>query len=178
MTRRLVALVVVLAALCVLYFTVVQGMSPRSWASRSPSPGPPPEGAAAADKPGPYPTEYDEVRVSIDIPPVSEFPAAWAEVDGCPHSRVSGALGAAIGPGNGCPVLNVEPGGPADKAGIQRFDRLGEPSDCAMTLYHSFKPRKEARTIEWTVRRPKGQASESPAADQPADDHEHEETST
>lgn len=177
MTRRLVTLVVVLAALCVLYFALVRDMAPRSWASRSAAPRPSGEGADMANKPGPYPTEYDEVTVSIDIPPVSEFPAGWAESDGCPHSRVSGALGAAIGPGNGCPVLNVEPGGPADKAGIQRFDRLGEPGDCAMSLYRSFKPRKEARTVEWTVRRPKGQAPESPAADQPADEHEHEETS-
>jgi hypothetical protein len=133
-----------------------------------------------ANKPGPYPTEYDEVTVSIDIPPLSEFPAGWAERDGCPHMRITGALGAAIGPGNGCPVLSVEPDGPADKAGIQRFDRLGEQSDCASSLYRSFKPRKEARTVEWTVRRPKGAASRSPAGDHPADDHEHEhgETST
>lgn len=156
MTSRLVFLVAALAAVFVLYLVVlrvapVPGVSKARTASARPAS----EGPSDFEKPGPYPTEYDEVTVTIEIPPVSEFPWAWAEVDGCPHKRVSGALGAAIGGGNGCPVLKLDPEGAAAKAGIKRFDRLGEPSDCASSLYRTFKPRKEARTIEWTVRRPK-----------------------
>ena len=134
----------------------------------------PVEGEVAFEKPGPYPTEYDAVTVTIEIPPVSEFPSLWATTHGCPHTRVSGALGAMIGPGNGCPVLKVEPDGPAAKAGIQRFDRLGEPGDCVRSFYHFFKPRKEARTVEWTVRRPKAAKLESAEAEGPATEGEQE----
>jgi S1-C subfamily serine protease len=83
-------------------------------------------------------------------------------------------LGAAIGPGNGCPVLEVKPDGPAAKAGIQPLDRLGKPSDCASALYGFFRPGKDARTVEWMVRRPK---AESPGADGRDAEGEQEEAS-
>ncbi|NIR01976.1 MAG: hypothetical protein GTN78_17580, partial [Gemmatimonadales bacterium] len=119
MTGRLIILLLVLAALLVSYFGFVRELpGPSASPSTAAAPGTPGESPAGFEKPGPYPTEYDEVTVTIVIPPVSEFPPAWAEIDGCPQTRVSGALGAAIGPGNGCPVLKVEPDGPAAKAGI------------------------------------------------------------
>ena len=44
----------------------------------------------------------------------------------------------------------------AFRAGLQRLDRLAEPAECAASISRYFKPRKDARTVEWTVRRPKG----------------------
>ena len=76
---------------------------------------------------------------------------------------ISRTLGAAIGPGGGVVVLAVEPGMPAAKAGIKPGDVLGRPTDCAASLSHSFAPRKEARTIEWTVHRPTEGAVVHPA---------------
>jgi hypothetical protein len=173
MTRRLSFSIAVLVALIALYVVVLRvAPAPDRSKARNAPPASPVEGGAAFEKPGPYPTEYDEVTVRIEIPPLSEFPALWAESDGCPHSRMTKVLGAGIGPGNGCPVLTVEPDGPADKAGIKRFDRLGEPSDCPSTLYRSFRPGKEACTVEWMVRRPKGGTAESPGADAPATESE------
>jgi len=175
MIRRLSFLIAVLVALVALYVVVLRvAPAPDRSKARQASPAPPVEGEVAFEGPGPYPTEYDEVTVTIEIPPVSEFPPIWAETDGCPVTRMSGALGAAIGPGNGCPVLDIDPEGPAAKAGIQRFDRLGEPSDCASSIYRSFRPREEAGTVEWTVRRPKAAKSESPEADVPATEAEQE----
>ena len=173
MTRRLSFSIAVLVALIALYVVVLRvAPAPDRSKARKAPPSPPVEGGAAFEKPGPYPTEYDEITVTIEIPPISEFPAPWAKADGCPHTRLTGVLGAAVGPGNGCPVLTVEPEGAAAKAGIQPLDRLGEPSDCASALYGSFRPRKDARTVEWTVCRPKAGKSESPEADAPATEGE------
>jgi hypothetical protein len=73
--------------------------------------------------------------------------------------RVSRILGAQVGPAGGVPVLAVLPDQPAAKAGIRPGDRLGEPGACVSTLYRHFTPREEPRTIEWTLRRPKGSAA-------------------
>ncbi len=175
MTRRLGFFIAALVGIIALYFVVLR-VAPAPYRPKADkvSPAPPVEGELAFEKPGPYPTEYDEVTVTIEIPPVSEFPAAWARAHGCPHKRLTGALGAMIGPGNGCPVLVVEPDGPAAKAGIQPFDRLGEPGDCASALYYAFRPRKEAHTVEWTVRRPKGAKSESAEGEGPGTKAEQE----
>jgi hypothetical protein len=102
--------------------------------------------------------EYAEVTLAIDIPPLAEFPYAWAERGGCPHITISRVLGIEMTADRGVRVLSVEPDKPAAKAGLQPGDRLGDPSDCASSLYGSFAPRKELRTIEWTVRRPKAKA--------------------
>ena len=169
MTRRLRFSIGVLVALIALYGVVLRvAPAPGRSKARKAPPAPPVEGGAAFEKPGPYPTEYDEVTVTIEIPPASEFPSGWAQTDGCPHTRITRVLGAAVGPGNGCPVLKLKPEGPAAKAGIQPLDRLGEPRDCARALYGSFRPGKDARTVEWTVRRPKGGKTESPEAGGPA----------
>jgi hypothetical protein len=173
MTRRSSFLIAALVGIIALYFVVLRvAPAPDRRKAQKVSPAPTEEletiqmeGGVEFQKPGPYPTEYDEVTVTIEIPPASEFPVAWATTHGCPHNRLTGALGAMIGPGNGCPVLVVEPDGPAAKAGIQPLDRLGEPGDCASALYYAFRPRKEARSVEWTVRRPKGAKSESAEAE-------------
>lgn len=178
MTHRLGVLVILLVLVAACYLVVIRaGPVPGRSKPRPAPPGPPAEGEAAFIKPGPYPTEYDEITVTIEIPPVSEFPSGWAQTDGCPHMRVSRTLGAAVGPGNGCPVLVVEPDGPAAKAGIQPMDRLGKPSDCISSFYRIFRPRKEARTVEWTIRRPKTPASESPGPDAPAAKSDQQEAS-
>jgi membrane-associated protease RseP (regulator of RpoE activity) len=109
--------------------------------------------------------EYEEVAVTIEIPPLSEFPRAWAEIDGCPHIRMCGALDAQLSGGGGVRVLAVKPGGPAAKAGLKPGDVFGEPEDCASGLVRFFAPRTEAHTVEWTVRRPKGWVWEPPAAE-------------
>jgi len=156
MTNRLRFSIAVLVALIALYVVVLRvAPAPDRSKARKAPPGPPVEWGGAFEKPGPYPTEYDEVIVTIEIPPLSEFPPAWAKGRGCPHARITRVLGAAVGRGNGCPVLKLKPEGPAAKAGFQPRDRLGEPRDCASALYGSFRPGKEARTVEWMVRRPK-----------------------
>ena len=155
MTRRLsilIAVLVLVAVLCVVVLRVAPAPD-RVRARRAPATEPT---ARAPEMPGPYPTEYDEVTVSVEIAPITEFPPIWADNDGCPHNRISRVLGAGVGPSNGCPVVVIEPDGAADRAGIRVFDRLGRPGDCASGIYRFFRPGEETRTVEWTVRRPKG----------------------
>jgi hypothetical protein len=152
MKRRLIVLIVIFAALIVCYGILIR-VAPvpklRDVSTASASDG-------ALEDPG----EYEEVTVEIEIPSVSEFPAAWAQGGGCPHIVVVRTLGAQVSSSGGVRVLAVEPDKPAAKAGIQVDDRLGKPGDCVNSLYRSFAPRKEARTVEWTVRRPKGATAE------------------
>jgi hypothetical protein len=157
MTRRLVLLVVALAAVIACYMVVqrVAPMPDRSYLLKTG-----PETTPKVDT-----REYEEVAVTIEIPPVSEFPAGWAHTSGCPHIRMSGALGAEISGGGGVRVLAVKPGQAAAKAGLKPGDVFGEPEDCASGLVHFFAPREEARTVEWTVRRPKGWVWERPSAE-------------
>jgi hypothetical protein len=157
MARRLVLLVVALAAVIACY-VVVQRVAPTPDRSHLLK-------AGMETTPKVDTREYEEVAVTIEIPPVSEFPAGWAQTAGCPHIRMSGALGAEISAGNGVRVLVVRPGGAAAKAGLQPGDVFGEPDQCASSLSHFFAPRKEARTVEWTVRRPKGWVWEPPSAE-------------
>jgi len=157
MTRRLVLLVVALAVVIGCYVVVLR-VAPLPERSLLLKPGM--ETTPQVDT-----REYEEVAVTIEIPPVSEFPAGWAQTDGCPHIRMSGALGAQISGGGGVRVLAVQPGGAAAKAGLQPGDVFGEPDQCASALSRFFAPRKEARTVEWTVRRPKGWVWEPPSAE-------------
>lgn len=163
MTRTLKVSIAVLVVLMGSYVVVLR-VAPPPDRLRSQQ-GARADGPRPALDPGPYPTEYDEVTVTIEIPPLSEFPAPWADNEGCPLTRLTGALGAMVGPGNGCPVLTVKPGSPADNAGIKRLDRLGKPEDCASALSGSFRPGEEARTVEWVVRRPKGGSAEGAGAE-------------
>jgi len=144
MTRRLMVLLAVFLGLVPVCFMVLRSAQPPRSTST--------DAGAASES---CPLDHDDVPVSIEIPPLSEFPGPWAETDGCPHTRLTGALRASVGPSNGCPVLSVESGGPADKAGIRPGDRLGGPDDCASSLYQSFAPGIYSRTIEWTVHRPR-----------------------
>lgn len=146
MTRRLIVLLAVFVGLVPVCFMVLRSAPPPRLVSTD-------TGGAAAGI-GSYPADHEDVTVSIEIPPLSEFLEPWAKTDGCPHTRLTGTLRARIGSSNGCPVLSVESGGSADKAGLRPGDRLGGPDDCASTLYPSFAPGVESRTIEWTVHRP------------------------
>jgi hypothetical protein len=167
MTKRLRLSIAVLVILIALYVVVMRVAPPprSSMAQNAAREGPP-----SALNPGPYPTEYDEVTVTIEIAPLSEFPRAWATHGGCPHKVLMGVLGAVTGPANGCPVLAVEPDGAAAKAGIQRLDRLGKPEDCASSIQWDFRPWNEPRTVEWTLRRPKSATSGGGPASQDPDE--------
>lgn len=161
MGRRLIILLAALAVLAAasaafLRFASVPG--PTSLAERPKRTGPLPA-AAQNDAAG-----YDNVTVKITIPPLSAFPAGWANSEGCAHSRLSGTLGAVLSQGNGVIVFAVEAGKPAAKAGITPGDRLGPPDACPQTLAGSFAPREEARTISWTIRRPETAALREAAA--------------
>ena len=157
MTRRLVVLVVALAAVIGCYVVVLQ-VAPTPDRSYLLKTGP--ETTPTVDT-----REYEEVAVTIEIPPASEFPQAWAQSAGCPHIRMRGVLGAQIRGGGGVRVLAVKPGGAAAKAGLKPGDVFGEQEDCASGLVHFFAPREEARTVEWTVRRPKGWVWEPPVGE-------------
>jgi len=158
MTGRLRLLIVVLVVLAGLYAVVMRVASPQVplWARRLTS-----DTRKPAIEPDPYPTDYEELTVLIEIPPLSEFPDPWANRVGCPHKRLMRVLAAAIAPGNGCPVLELDPEGAAAKAGIQRLDRLGGPEQCAASIYEYFIPEKDAHTVEWTVRRPRNATARS-----------------
>ena len=157
MRRRLVMLLVALAAVAACY-VVVQRVAPMPDRSYLLKTGP--ETTPKVDT-----REYEEVAVTIEIAPLSEFPEGWAHTDGCPHMRMGGALEAQISGGGGVRVLAVKPGGPAAKAGIQPGDVFGEPDQCASGLAHFVRPHTKARTVEWTVRRPKGWVWEPPSAE-------------
>jgi len=157
MTRRLVLLVVALAVVIGGYLVVLR-VAPTPDRSYLLKTGP--ETTPKVDT-----REYEEVAVTIEIPPLSEFPAGWAHSNGCPHMRMSGALAAEVSGGGGVRVLAVKPGGAAAKAGLQPGDVFGDPDQCASSFSHFFAPREEARTVEWTVRRPKGWVWERPGGE-------------
>jgi len=160
---RLIILLVILAAVIVCYgITLRLAPATSPWERPIVLMGPPREGRFAGSAAQEDPGEYDHVTVNIDIPPSSEFPAGWSGRGGCPHMRICRVLGVKASGGGGVRIFEVDPGKPAANAGIQPGDRLGEVSECASSLYGSFRPRKDARTIEWTVRRPKGDAAEMP----------------
>jgi len=86
----LVAALVVLIAMYIAMYTVVLRKSPiPNWLRARMS-------ASARVRPerpgGPYPTEYDEVKVTIEIPPLSEFPSTWTEVEGAVEGVEDGLL--------------------------------------------------------------------------------------
>ncbi len=109
----------------------------------------PPLQVAAAEEKRP-PLEMQDITVTIEIPAIPK-----EELPGCPEKQLSKVLGARIGTVAGVPVFAVEPGKPAAKAGIQMGDRLGGPEVCPSSLYKTFTPGKEPRTITWTIHRPK-----------------------
>jgi hypothetical protein len=166
MTRRLTFLLLILVVVAVCCAIVLRfAPEPGRAITKKPPAGPPPPGSVAATLPGGpgFPKVYDDVMVTVKIPPLSKFPPGWAEGKGCPHAILSRVLGAAVGPGGGVPVLSLEPDKPAAKAGIKVGDRLGERDACPSSLYGSFFPRKTARTIKWTVHRPKSATPQKPA---------------
>jgi len=171
MNRRLVILLLLLAALVLCYGLAVR-LAPMPVPTRAAAlrPAAPAAGRASSLPAQEAAAGFDEVTVKIPIPPMSTFPAAWATGKGCPHSKLSAVLGVNVGAGNGCPVLNVEPGKAADRAGIRVRDRLGAPEDCASSLYSFFAPRKQPRTISWVIRRPRkaGPPISPPARQRPA----------
>jgi hypothetical protein len=167
MTARLILLLALLGALILAYVIVLRvAPTPALPASARPSTGSP--GESRAVRPIFRQGQLDPVTLTINIPPLAEFPAPWAETEGCPHVRITRTLRVSVGPAGGVPVLSVEPGGPADEAGIQPGDLLGQPGDCASSIYRAFLPGQEPRTIEWTVRRPRAAAQMTPAAEPPA----------
>jgi hypothetical protein len=161
MGRRLIFLVAALAVLVAASFVFLRVAPPPSPTSLMEPPertGPVP--AAAQEDPA----GYSSVEVKVTIPPLSAFPPGWAKSEGCAHTRLSGVLGAALSQGSGVVVFAVEPGKPAAEAGITPADRLGEPGACPNTLVASFAPGEKARTISWTIRRPKTAALREAAA--------------
>jgi hypothetical protein len=161
MARRLIVLLAALAVLVVaslIFLRVAPPPSPTSASSLPKRTGPLP--AAAQEDPA----GYSSVEVKVTIPPLSAFPSGWAKSEGCAHTRLSGVLGAVLGQGNGVIVFAVEPGKPAGEAGITPGDRLGEPGACPNTLVASFAPGEKARTISWTIRRPRTAALREAAA--------------
>ncbi len=164
MTTRLAILLAMLAALAACAYMVLREPRPPGTSESRADLLPMHKGESAASKrPGPYPTEYDEVTVSIEIPPLSEFPTPWGQLEGCPQTRMTLTLGVTMYPAEGCPVLTLDEDGPAARAGIKPGDRLGGPDDCANSLSFTFRPKSKARTVEWTVRRPKAGESEEQA---------------
>ena len=167
---RLIILLVILAVVIVGYGIALR-LAPATspWEQPIVLMGSPREGLFRESTVPEDPGEYDEVTVTIEIPPSSEFPAGWANHRGCPHIRICRTLGVKASGGGGVRIFEVEPGKPAANAGIQQGDRLGKAGQCASSLYLSFRPRKEVRTVEWTVRRPKGDAAEMPRREDSAE---------
>ncbi|UCC67653.1 MAG: hypothetical protein JSV79_11110 [Armatimonadota bacterium] len=177
MKSRLMVLIVILGALIVCYGIIMRGTpapAPRKPATRAPA-----EGERHPMLPPELhnPAEYEHVAVEIEIPPKSQLRGQWTRGRGCPHKALMSALGVRTAPSGGIPVFSVEPGKAAAKAGIQVGDRLGEPDDCAKSIYGAFWPRKETRSIEWTVRRPKVKEVASPAGESAPAPEEEDSTS-
>ena len=164
MKRRLVILLVVLGALGMCYGLAAR-LAPMPIAARpAPAQARKPAASPAASLPAKEEAAgFDEVTVKVEIGPASDYPEAWRRGHGCAHTILSRVLGAQVGSGNGCPVISLEPGKAADKAGIRVRDRLGYPEDCASSLYGYFAPGPKARTVTWTVRRPRTTSAPSPS---------------
>jgi hypothetical protein len=158
---------VVAGACCLVILAVMPAPSPTKWTA----PRPAPAGGGASKPAGAQedPAGYDPVTVKITIPPMSGFPDSWTAGAGCAHTQLSRILGAALSQGNGVIVFVVAPGKPAAEAGIRPGDRLGEPGECPSTLAGAFFPGKEARTLEWTVRRPRSAGIREKAAREAAE---------
>jgi hypothetical protein len=168
MRGRLIALILILAVLIVCYGIVMRVApppGPLKPAARAPADG---ERHSILPPELDNPEGYEYVTVEIEIPPQSELPGLWRRGRGCPHKALMRALGVSTAPGRGLPVFSIQPGKVAAKAGIQVGDRLGEPGDCASALYGVFWPGREARKMEWTVRRPKVKEVASPAGESAA----------
>ncbi len=165
MRRRPILLVVILGALVACYLLLLRSAPSPSSAEQRGFLSARPKGGAPVQSTVPEEAgEYDYVSVTIDIPAVAELPESWAKRRKCPRTAIDDLLGVKIGPGGGVRISRVEPDKPAASAGIQPEDRLGAPGQCPSALYGSLAPGEEARTIEWTVRRPRGKGSREPSA--------------
>ncbi len=160
--RRLIVLLVALVAAVAAYVLVMRDapVTLRAATRKAASS----EGKQTPAAAHPDPAGYDVVPVSISIPPLSRFPAAWASGHGCVHTQLTRILGAAVSQGNGVVVFATERGGAADRAGIKPGDRLGDPNACPQTVIGSFFPGKQARTVSWQVYRPRTAAIREAAA--------------
>jgi len=108
------------------------------------------------------PDAFEEVVVTVEIPPAAELP----ELRGCPSHQVCDILGVKLGAMHGIGVSAVSPESPAAKAGIQPGDGIamckGKPVTCPSTLLPGVRPGKTTKEVELTLRRVKEQEPESP----------------
>jgi hypothetical protein len=164
--KRLVFLIVLLLLAALALLLLLR----QPAASKSPKKAAPVVAPSTRAKPAITPvvqtTELTPVKVEIIIPPLSQFPAPWAQGEGCPHTRLVKTLRATVGMSNGVPVVAVEPDGPAAKAGIKVGDRLGDPDACPNTIQPLLAPEEKQREVEWTIYRPKSDTSANPAQKQ------------
>ncbi len=130
--------------------------------------------AAAAAPPG----SFEQVSVTVTIPSAGAVgppfslgqedegsadetapPGRPAPGGGCPMKQVSAVLGIAIAQPMGCLIGAVQPGSPADEAGLKAGDSIiacdGNVVTCPSSLAPGIAPRREPREVELTVRRRK-----------------------
>lgn len=169
MTRRLVWLVATGVALAAVYGGMVASdPNARFWeGSRSHGSGCSQGAAKSGDRASPAPpTAYEEVTVKVQIPVRDKNalrPRGGPDGQGCPAKRVPMILGISFGRGGPLAVGQVDPKGPAAKAGMRPGDLIakceGEPIDCPRTLALYLRPHKTPTEVELTLRRPKEEQS-------------------
>ena len=110
---------------------------------------------------------YDMVVVTLEIPAAADVPRGGTHGGNCPQDQLCNILGVRLARTHGLVVGSVVPDGPADRAGIVPGDMLGNPSMCPSTVLPTFRVGAEAREMELTVRRPRGEEEEPSAPDTP-----------
>jgi hypothetical protein len=164
MRGRLAVLLGILILAVIAWRVAIATAPPLSKLPTKPS-GPPPEDWTPPSW-GEAPHGWETLTVTIEIPPADQFPAGISQPRGCARSKLTKVLGIQLRGIYGVPVGVVLPDSPAAQAGILPGDLLGDREDCPSNIANSFLPRREARSVEWQVRRAR-QSPESEPGDAP-----------
>jgi hypothetical protein len=116
------------------------------------------------------PGDHDTMVVTIEIPAAADVPTGGAHGGRCPKDQMGNVLGVTLSQAHGLVVATVLTDGPADRAGIEPGDWLGNAQDCPSSTLPSLRAQHEPRSIEWTVRRPKTGDDKSPEPESPTEE--------
>ncbi len=163
MSRTLVLLGIVLV-LVVAGYGVMMATIPESrpWGIGG-APPPMMSGAGRGPQVAFDPSDYETIKVALEIPASKDVPMGGPHGGNCPQDRLGNIFGVTFAATHGLVVGTVVPDGPAAKVGIKPGDMLGDPEDCPQTSLPRYEAGSEPRTVQLNVKRPKGSSEGGPA---------------